>query len=124
MTFKPGHPRYGGMQKGQVVSIKREAFERLRTVAMDAAGDVGYDGDGMNGVRGWLKKQAEQRPEAYLAFLAKILPLSLVIEAKTQINNFFGGDYETVADVREALEEQGIEIDQVLIPDARDVKSR
>ena len=117
MRFKVGHPRYGGMQKGQVVSIKREAFERLRTVAMDAAGDVGYDGDGMNGVRGWLKKQAEQRPEAYLAFLAKILPLSLVIEAKTQINNFFGGDYETVADVREVLEEQGIEIDQVLIPD-------
>jgi hypothetical protein len=43
MTFTKGHPRYGGMQRGQVVSIKREAFERLRTVAMDAAGDVGYD---------------------------------------------------------------------------------
>jgi hypothetical protein len=52
------------MQKGQVVSIKREAFERLRTVAMDAAGDVGYDGDGMNGVRGWLKKRALASPAA------------------------------------------------------------
>jgi hypothetical protein len=29
MTFTKGHPRYGGMQRGQVVSIKREAFERL-----------------------------------------------------------------------------------------------
>jgi hypothetical protein len=28
------------MQKGQHLSIKREAFERLRTLAVDAAGDV------------------------------------------------------------------------------------
>jgi hypothetical protein len=40
MPFKEGHPRYGGMQKGQHLSIKREAFERLRTLAVDAAGDV------------------------------------------------------------------------------------
>jgi hypothetical protein len=44
----------------------------------------------------------------------------LAIEAKTQINNFFGGSYETVAEVREVLEEQGINIDQVLLTDARD----
>jgi hypothetical protein len=49
--FKEGHPRYGGTQKGQHLSIKREAFERLRTLAVDAAGDVGYDGEGLNGCR-------------------------------------------------------------------------
>jgi hypothetical protein len=32
----------------------------------------------------------------------------------------FAGSYETVAEVRETLEEQGIDIDQVLLSDARD----
>jgi hypothetical protein len=65
---KKGDPRPAGagMQKGTTISIHRNAVQRFNDVITDAAGDIGYDGKGMDGFRGWLRKQAQDRPADYL----------------------------------------------------------
>jgi hypothetical protein len=56
----------------------------LRTLILDAAAAIGFDGGGRDGLLGYLKYAASTYPKQYMALLSKVLPLQ--IDSKSTIN--------------------------------------
>jgi hypothetical protein len=56
----------------------------LRTLILDAAAAIGFDGGGRDGLLGYLKFAASTYPKQYMALLSKVLPLQ--IDSKSTIN--------------------------------------
>jgi len=55
----------------------------LRTLILDAAAAIGFDGNGRDGLLGYLKYAASTFPKQYLQVIAKVLPLQ--IDAKSNV---------------------------------------
>lgn len=68
--FRPGNP---GKPKGAVSHRSRD----LKEAILGAARDVGEDGKGADGLRGYLRFVARKDPKAYCALLGRVLPLQL-----------------------------------------------
>jgi hypothetical protein len=56
----------------------------LRTLILDAAAAIGFDGGGRDGLLGYLKFAASTYPKQYLQVISKVLPLQ--IDSKSTIN--------------------------------------
>jgi len=56
----------------------------LRTLILDAAAAIGMDGNGRDGLLGYLKFAASTYPKQYLQVISKVLPLQ--IDSKSTIN--------------------------------------
>lgn len=95
-----------------------KATEIMRNMVTDAVADLGFDGKGKDGARGWLRRQAIDHPCEYLRLIGKMMPFTLSMEMRLQIDALLHRsterDYETVADARRALEDDGITIDHFL----------
>jgi hypothetical protein len=75
-TFKPGHdPRRGSPHrpKGSLNRITHD----LRHGITSAAAEVGEDGAGKGGLKGYLKMCARKHPRQYMALLSRVLPLQV-----------------------------------------------
>jgi hypothetical protein len=111
--FQPGN-KLAASRKGK----PNRVTDMMRTLVMDAAGDLGYDGKGKNGARGYLRRQAEKYPRDYLKLMGKMLPTWLMLEMRTQMNALIGTStersYETVEEAERALEEDGITGDHLM----------
>jgi hypothetical protein len=56
-TFKKGHQKLGGRKKGTPNRINQNLIHRI----VQAAGEVGSDGKGKNGIDGWLQILARKK---------------------------------------------------------------
>jgi hypothetical protein len=90
----------------------------MRSLVTDAVADLGFDGKGKDGTRGWLRRQAIDYPRDYLVLIGKMMPLTLALDMQLQMRALVHisteRDYESVAQARRALEEDGITIDHFL----------
>jgi hypothetical protein len=92
----------------------------MKTLVMDAAGDLGFDGKGKDGTRGWLRRQALEHPKDYLKLLmGKMMPAWVMLEMRTQMNAVIRHstereDYDSLEEAKRALEDDGITIDHFL----------
>jgi len=55
----------------------------LKALIIDAAAAIGFDGNGRDGILGYLKFAASSYPKQYMALLSKIIPLQ--IDSKSSI---------------------------------------
>jgi hypothetical protein len=120
--FQPGNKLAVGQKRG-----RHKTTEMMKTLVMDAAGDLGWDGKGKDGTRGWLRRQAKEHPRDYLKLMGKLMPQYIAFEMRTQINAMFRmateRSYESVAEARRALEEDGINV-EALVPHLNDLAPR
>jgi len=56
----------------------------LRTLILDAAAAIGFDGNGREGLLGYLKYAASTYPKQYMALISKVMPLQ--VDSKSTIN--------------------------------------
>jgi hypothetical protein len=73
--FQPGN-KMAASRKGK----PNRVTDMMRTLVMDAAGDVGYDGKGKDGARGYLRRQAKDYPRDYLKLMGKMKPAWAMLE--------------------------------------------
>ena len=102
--FQPGHPRYGGRQPGGGKHIKL-----LRELILTAAELEGNDGEGREGILGYLRKIAKEDMRMFAMLLGRVLPLQ--VETKTDFRETT--TYRDVEDVRADLEARGISIEAI-----------
>lgn len=49
----------------------------LKRGIIDAAAELGSDGNGTDGLKGWLRTCAAKHPKAYLSLLSKLVPMQI-----------------------------------------------
>jgi hypothetical protein len=72
---KPGERR-GGRKKG----TPNKATAALKDAILLAAADVGEDGDGKDGLQGYLRQIARNDFKAYSSLLGRVLPMQITGE--------------------------------------------
>jgi hypothetical protein len=112
--FEAGNQLAAGTKRGP-----SRATNMMKTLVMDAAGDLGFDGKGRDGTRGWLRRQALDHPKDYLKLMGKMMPAYVMLEMKTQVNALIRHstereDYQSLDEAKRALEEDGITLDHFL----------
>ena len=73
-TAKIGKGKPGpGRPKG----LKNKTTTALKEAILQAASDVGFDGDGQDGLTGYLKAVAVKDQKAFCGLLGRVLPLQV-----------------------------------------------
>lgn len=70
-SFKAGHKKVGGRQKGTPNRISAD----FKGAVLAVAGSVGMDGMGKGGIVGYFRYLARRYPEAYCKLLSRILDI-------------------------------------------------
>jgi hypothetical protein len=65
-------------------SLTSDQHADLRLLILDAAAEIGFDGNGRDGLVGYLKYAASTFPKQYMALISKVLPLQ--IDSKSTVN--------------------------------------
>lgn len=73
---KPGSRKTGGRKRG----TPNKTTAALKDAILDAATAVGHDGDGKDGLTGYLRRVAETDVKAFSGLLGKVLPLQVTGE--------------------------------------------
>jgi len=98
-TFKKGHKKLGGRQKGTPNRINSNLMERI----VQAAEQVGSDGKGKNGVDGYLQMLAGKKVAYFVALLRQAVQKQVpAAEPENEIV------YATEQDFRQALLDRGV----------------
>lgn len=82
------------------------ASQLLREAIVLAAEAVGSDGNGRDGLMGYLVQAAQNQPKSFLALLGRIIPLQVAGPAEAE------GDkvYRTLEELRAAFAERGLPV--------------
>lgn len=81
--------------------------EVLKDAIIYAAQSIGEDGQGLNGLVGFLRKVAREEPRTYAMLLAKIIPLQVQTTKTTEVT------YRSIDEVKAELEARGIPVDRI-----------
>jgi hypothetical protein len=80
-----------------------------------AAQQVGEDNRGRDGLLGYLRRIARTEPKLFAALLGRVPPGQMIGKEDRKVR------YETYEEVREALLEEGIDVDRLpLLPDMKE----
>jgi hypothetical protein len=102
--FPKGHPKYAGRTQG---AMNKLSIVVIRRVVAEAASKVGYDGQGRDGLRGWLQMMCEKHPLDYLNLIGRMIAAPLPSETQQQLDDC---EYETVDEVERALIDDGLRV--------------
>jgi hypothetical protein len=100
--FKPGRGKTGGRQAG----VRNRTTRLLKECVLLAAELEGSDGEGKDGLIGFLRRIAKDDLRTFAMLLGRVLPLQ--VETRTDIDEHDLVAYKTVEEVRRELEESGI----------------
>ena len=98
-TFKKGHKKLGGRKKGTPNRINRNLIE----VMLKAAGQVGSDGKGKDGIGGYFRRLAGKKEGYFVSLLRPAVQKQL---PATELENEV--IYSTEQDFRQALLDRGV----------------
>lgn len=99
-----GPPRKKGLQN-KITRVLKEAI-------VLAAEQIGEDGNGKDGLVGYLRRVARSDPKTFCALLGRIVPLQITGKDDGPIEV----EYLTREQVVERLRERGLHIDHVFMP--------
>ena len=102
-SFQKGRPKTGGRVAGKLPAMPR----LLKDCILLAAELEGSDGQGKDELVGFLRRLINEDIRAFAALLGRILPLQMETRNDTHVDVV----YDTVEDLRAALEEQGISLE-------------
>jgi hypothetical protein len=100
---KKGSPKVAG--SGRKIGSPNLTTKIVREAAIMAAEIVGQDGRGKNGLVGYLVSAARKHPVPFLSLLGKCVPVEVKGTVAQEISDV---KYKSVAELREALLQQGI----------------
>lgn len=103
--FQPGHERYGGRKPGQIGRHAR----LLKELILMAAELEGSDGEGRDGLLGYLRKIAREDMRVFAMLLGRVLPLQ--VETKNDQRETVV--CRSVEEIRADLEARGISIEAI-----------
>ena len=106
-AFKAGEPPPEGA--GRKPGSRNKTTRVLKEAILLAAELEGRDGQGTDGLLGYLRRIAAEDFRVFAMLLGRVLPLQ--VENKTDMR--VEVTYQTVEEVRRELEERGISIDAV-----------
>ena len=90
----------GGKRPGS--GRKKGVPNKLNTLLKDeilqAAGDIGEDGAGEGGLRGYLRHVAKTEPKSYASLIGRVLPLQVTGEGGGPVAIQFSTVYERAED--------------------------
>jgi hypothetical protein len=107
---KPGVPNQTTQMLKDALLLAAEQVGEIRKVqVLDADGnptdEIEFEYSGVDGLLGYLRWAAINRPASFLALLGRVLPLQLNIKSERSLKV----TYKTVEETRAALKERGIE---------------
>jgi len=70
----------GNRGKGRPKGTPNKTTALLKDAILKAATDVGENGDGKDGLVGYLRIQAQAQPAAFMSLLGKVLPMQVTGE--------------------------------------------
>jgi hypothetical protein len=112
-TFRQGHQKLGGRQKGTPNRISSNLIERI----MQAAGQVGSDGKGKDGIDGYFQRLAGKNEGYFVSLLRQAVQKQMpAAEPETEVV------YATEQDYRQALLDGGAH--PTLLPPPRDLNEK
>ena len=101
--FAKGNP---GRPKG----VATKALNDIRKLILEAADEVGEDGAGKDGAKGYLKMLATEHPPVFAQLLVKTMPnrMEAVVESNTHVT------FTSVAEVEAEIQRRGLPPMQLL----------
>jgi hypothetical protein len=103
--FQPGHEKTGGRQPG----VRNRTTRLLKEAIIMAAELEGSDGEGKDGLVGFLRRVANTDIRAFASLLGRVIPL----QVETKGDELTEVAYQSVAEVRAELEQSGITFELV-----------
>ena len=98
-TFKKGHKKLGGRKKGTPNRVNQDLVDRI----VNAAGQVGSDGKGKDGVDGWLQTLAGKKTGYFVGLFRQAVQKQVpTTEPENEVV------YSTEQDYRQALLDRGV----------------
>ena len=95
--------RPGGRKKG----VPNKLTTILKDALLLAAEQVGEDGEGKDGIVGYLRNIARTQPKTFAALLGRLLPYQTNESPPEEVK------YRSVEEVKEELRRRGILIDRI-----------
>jgi hypothetical protein len=112
-TFKKGHKKLGGRKKGTPNRVNQDLVDRI----VNAAGQVGSDGKGKDGVDGWLQTLAGKKTGYFVGLFRQAVQKQVpATEPEKEVV------YTTEQDYRQALLDRGVH--PTLLPPPRDLDEK
>lgn len=96
--------RKGNSAGGRKLGKPNKITTLLKNAILEAAAMVGYDGEGMHQLHGYLCRLAINEPQVFGRLLEKTLPMQ--VQGKVELTT--SRKYETMEDLAEALRERGL----------------
>jgi hypothetical protein len=110
--------RRGNRRKKTSQSTKQN-YSSLSEAVILAAQQVGEDNRGRDGLLGYLRRIARTEPKLFAALLGRVPPGQIIGKEDRKVR------YETYEEVREALLEEGIDVDSLpLLTDMKEPRGR
>ena len=114
-TFVKGDPRIA--REGRPKGRPNKTTRVLREAILLAAEQAGEDGEGHDGLVGYLRRVANKDVKAFSSLLARVLPLQITGMVEHEIRDI---TYQTHAELLKAAQERGLPpitmLDQGRIP--------
>jgi len=105
MHERPGNLQFAGSRRGK----SNRVSTLLKDAILYAAAAEGADGNGMDGLIGYLRTSARTERKAFLGLLGKVIPLHLVSETQT-----LDPVFQSKEELLEALRQRGVKITALL----------
>jgi hypothetical protein len=98
-------------RRGRPKGAKNKVTMHMREMVMLASEKVGENGRGRDGTVGFLCRLARREPKAFAQLLGKLIPLQ--IEQDPNPPEQVHRHYHSVADIRAALKQRGLNVDEI-----------
>jgi hypothetical protein len=103
--FQPGHEKTGGRQPG----VRNRTTRILKEAIIMAAELEGSDGEGKDGLIGFLRRVANTDIRAFASLLGRVIPLQIDTKGDPRDEVV----YQSAAEVRAELAAQGITFEMI-----------
>lgn len=98
--------------RGRPVGSANKTTRIVREAILLAAEQVGENLRGRHGLVGYLRRIARREPKAFTALLGRVLPMQVNVEGSID-HNHEHQHYTSVAEIRKALRDRGITVDEI-----------
>jgi hypothetical protein len=98
--YRKGHKKFGGRKKG----VQNVLSGELKEAIIIAAVRLGADGNGKDGLEGYLMMLARDEPKTFGMLLRAVLPLQVTASIETSLNV----RYKTLEEAREEARKLGL----------------
>lgn len=95
----------GNASGGRRLGKPNKITTMLKTAILESAAMVGFDGEGMHQLHGYLCRLAIHEPQVFGRLLEKTLPMQLAGKVEVTATH---RKYETMEDLADALRERGL----------------